>query len=256
MRSAYLRRFENFQRGVPRGGAACFSLSALAVLVCMAAAGLTVAVAAAEPDGLHFESDKVEVDAGPGDDTVEVKFAFRNDLDQPVEVVSILSNCGACLVAEATEGEIAPGASAEIRAVFRTGRFSGTVNQHLNAVFRSGGETFRRVLGVAVTIPEVVVIEPPTIRWDISGELNEQHFTVRMALDEPIHLLQASVSREEFSLRIEEVEEGRLYRVHVTPTGEFPHPLLGLVSFETDCRYEKFRNAMGFLSVEHPRETN
>ncbi len=255
MKLAILKRWGKEQSGSPSGGADFFA-RALRAVVGIVAVGFISAAAASQPDSLHFESDKVEVDAGPGDDTVEVMFTFRNDREQPVEVISVLSNCGACLVAEATEGEIAPGASAEIRAVFRTGRFSGTANQHLNAVFRSGGETFRRVLNVAVTIPEVVVIDPPTIRWDISGELNEQHFTVRMALDEPIHLLQASVSREEFSLRIEEVEEGRLYRVHVTPSGEFPHPLLGLVSFETDCRYEKFRNAMGFLSVEHPRETN
>ena len=200
--------------------------------------------------GLDFPKDRLVLNCGPADDQMDADFPFTNKGASPVTIVSIISGCQ-CLEAEAPEGEIAPGAQGKVHSVFKVGAFNGMVEKQLVVRWEEGGVAHDTVLTVAVVIPELIRIEPTTLVWDVGGAAQEQSYRVLMVWNEPIRLLTVDCSRPEFDFRAETVKDGREYLVRVKPT-KLDQPLLGLFQFKTDCKFEKFRNPMGFVHVRRP----
>ena len=62
-------------------------------------------------------------------------------------------------------------------------------------------------------------------------------------------MIQASASREGFDCEIEELEEGRKYRIKLTPVST-EAPMMGIVRIETDCEIEKHRRQLAFFSIK------
>lgn len=213
---------------------------------------LALAMVALAPahGGLHFPKDRLVLDCGPADDQMDADFPFTNKGSAPVTIVSVLSGCQ-CLEAEAPDGEIAPGTQGKVHSVFKVGAFNGMVEKQLVVRWEEGGATHDTVLTVAVVIPELIRIEPTTLVWDVGGEPKQQSYRVLMVWNEPIRLLSVECSRPEFDFRAETVKDGREYLVRVKPT-KLDQPLLGLFQFKTDCKFEKFRNPMGFVHVRRP----
>ena len=208
---------------------------------------LQIFVAAAGWAGVVFDSERLEVKVGPEQEQVEVDFGFENRGPGEAKVVSVVSGCQ-CLLAEAPEEPVAAGGRGIIHGVFKVGAFNGTVEKQMMAKIEEGGVARDVVLTVAVVVPEVIRVEPGTLEWKVGGEAKEQAFVVNMVWNEPIHVLTVESSREEFDLRLETVEDGRVYKLFVKPK-DLARPMLGLVQFMTDCRFEKFRKPMAFLSV-------
>lgn len=201
---------------------------------------------------LRFEAERLVLDAGPGEDAVTADFPFVNAGETLVRIESVISNC-ACLLAEAPEGDIPPGGKGLLHSVFKVGAFNGTVEKHLVVRVKEGGKPRNIALAVAVRVPDVIVIEPPTLVWKAGGEKARKTFRVKNKWEESIHLLSVESSRQEFDFEVETVKKGREYAVHVTPK-TVEKPMLGLLQFRTDCRFEKYRNPMGFLHVRMPKQ--
>ena len=66
---------------------------------------------------------------------------------------------------------------------------------------------------------------------------------------EPIRVLEAVSSRSEISAEVEVFEEGRSYRINVTPTSTSSN-LLGFVRLKTDCEIEAHARPLLYVTVQ------
>lgn len=209
---------------------------------------LLVAGIAVSAPGLVFEKERMTVKAAPDQDEVTAEFKFTNTGKGEARVLSVLSGCQ-CLEAIAPPGGIAAGSKDSIRGIFKVGAFQGVVEKQMVAKVRDDGGERDVVLSVAVEVPEVIKIEPNTLTWNVGQDAVEQSFTLRVMWPEAIHLRTVECSREEFTLNIQTVEEGKVYKVTAKPK-DTKNPLLGLVQFRTDCRFLKFRDPMAFVNIK------
>ncbi len=206
-----------------------------------------VTISAAAP-ALVFESERVTVKAAPDQDQVSAEFKFTNTGKGEARVLSVLSGCQ-CLEAIAPPDGIAAGTKGSIRGIFKVGAFQGLVEKQMVARVRDDGGERDVVLTVAVEVPEVIKIEPNTLTWIVGQEPSVQSFTLRVIWPEAIHLRSVESSRDEFTLTIETIEEGKVYKVNAKPK-DTKNPILGLVQFRTDCRFQKFRDPMAFVNIK------
>jgi hypothetical protein len=100
----------------------------------------------------------------------------------------------------------------------------------------------------------LIRIEPPTLTWIIGEPVVEKSFRLRILWPEEIRLLKVDCVRQEFAFRIETVVAGREYLVHAKPLRN-DLPCIGLCHFQTDCRFERFRNPYGFVHLRRPLQT-
>ena len=200
--------------------------------------------------GLEFATERLVLDTAPDAELADADFTFTNKGPDSVKITNVMSSCQ-CLTAEAPEGEIKPGAQGKVHSVFKVGAFSGTVEKQLVVRYEEDGRVLDKVLTVVVKVPELIRIEPTTLKWGVGGEAKEQTFRVLMLAEAPINLMTVSCSRKEFDFTVEKVKEGREYLVKVKPT-KMDEPMLSLFSFTTDCKFPKFRTAMAFGEVKKP----
>lgn len=213
------------------------------------ATGLVVVLPLAA-DGLRFDPVRIEIKVTPEQEQVEAVFSFVNEGTKPARIESVVSDC-ACLKAEAPQGELAPGAKGTVRGFFKVGNFRGTVEKEMVALVRQDGRTTRCPLSVAIVVPELIRVEPPTLTWTIGEEPVEKSFRIHMVWSEEIRLLKAECVRKEFQFRLETLVPGREYAVYVKPL-KTDLPCIGLCQFLTDCKFEKFRNPYGFVHIRRP----
>ena len=196
---------------------------------------------------VKFETERLLLKATPAQNEVDADFTFTNTGTEDVDVISVLSGCN-CLVAVGPDKPVAAGQKGTIHGVFKVGSFNGIVEKQMVAKMQSGGKSRDVVLTVGIEVPEIIRITPNTLNWTVGGEATEQQFDVQILWPEPIKLLNVSTSNDAFVVRAETVEEGKSYKVFAKPQN-LESAMLGLVRFETDCRFEKFRNPMAFLSI-------
>jgi len=203
-----------------------------------------LAVAAA---ALEFEKTEVSHSVDHGVDELTVSFPFKNAGGDPVRIVSIVSGCD-CLVADAPEEAVAPGEAGEVTALFKVGAFLGKTKRELEVVMESNGRQTRQVLDVVMDIPRLFEVEPNALTWILGGESAPQVIDFKVIGDEPISIVDVVSSQETFEVRVETVEEGRHYRLHVEPEST-ERAMMSLLQINTDSEYQKFRRHSSFATI-------
>lgn len=199
-------------------------------------------------DGLRFGSERAAVKAAPDQDTVRAEFAFTNNGKGEARILSIVSGCQ-CLEADAPEGPIAAGAEGKVTGLFKIGAYQGLVEKQMAARVRDDDGEREVVLTVTVEVPTVIVVEPGTLTWDVGAAPDPKEFTLKITWPEKVNLKSIECSRDEFDLTSRVIEDGKEYRITVTPKTT-ARPLLGLVQFRTDSRFEKYRDPMAFVHIK------
>jgi hypothetical protein len=199
-------------------------------------------------DGLRFASERVVVKAAPDEDIVRAEFSFANKGKGEARILSIVSGCQ-CLEADAPEGPIAAGAEGKVAGLFKIGAYQGLVEKQMAARVRDDAGERDVVLTVAVEVPTVITVEPGTLTWDVGAAPDAKEFTLRITWPEKVNLKSIECSREEFDITSRVIEDGKEYRITVTPKTT-AQPLLGLVQFRTDSRFEKYRDPMAFVHIK------
>jgi hypothetical protein len=177
-------------------------------------------------DGLRFGSERVVVKAAPDEDLVRAEFSFANRGKGEARILSIVSGCQ-CLEADAPEGPIAAGAEGKVVGLFKIGAYQGMVEKQMAAR----------------------VVEPGTLTWDVGTARDPKEFTLKITWPDKVNLKSIECSREEFDITSRVIEDGKEYRITVTPKTT-AQPLLGLVQFRTDSRFEKYRDPMAFVHIK------
>ena len=209
--------------------------------------GLTAWLAAA---ALDFPATLKEVDAPPDVESVTAEFAFTNHSGKPVDIAKYDPTCS-CMVVEILDGKLhyAPGESGLVRAQFKMGNLTGTVDKMVAIWLDKDADDKPSVaLTVRVHIPVLVALEPKTLKWELNGKDTPQTIHITMHHDQPIRVLSVTASTESFKQELKTVAEGKSYDLIVTPT-DIKTPCLGIFRIETDCKIKRHQIQQVFATV-------
>ncbi|MCB1089993.1 MAG: DUF420 domain-containing protein [Verrucomicrobiae bacterium] len=196
---------------------------------------------------LSFESEELSGKAAEGQKEFTATFVAKNPGSAPVTLTHLDSSCS-CLKVEASETVIPPGGSATITAVFDISKLSGESEKSVYVMTDIPG--FReKKLTVKVSVPPVLTIEPTMITWTKGGQAEPREAVIRIMREKSIHVLEAKSSRDAVTAKLETVEDGREYRVVLTPNST-DAILLGLVRMKTDCELEEHQNQLLYFAVQ------
>lgn len=203
--------------------------------------------------GLTFTETSKVVDAKPSDTVVKASFAFTNKSDSKVTIRRIESSCS-CLAsgADGKKLDYAPGESGKIEADFDVGASTGSVEKQI-AVWVDGDPESKPSgqLTLKVKIPEVIVIEPKTVKWDVGGEIKPQTITFTIDWPEPVHLTKVTTSSTAFKHELKTITAGKKYELVITPL-DSKEPNLAVFHIDTDCKLEKYHEVMAYAVVRRP----
>jgi hypothetical protein len=199
---------------------------------------------------LKFETPVIDADATLDATTLVREFKFTNTGTKPVKITQADAGCS-CLAVEVAAGKFtyAPGESGTLRATFEIGNFQGTVEKPILIWLQgdredapSGKVTLR------VHIPVIIALEPKTLKWEQGAPAEMKSIDVKMDYGKPIRITAVTASNENFSAKTVTVEEGKHYKVEVTPRSTATGGM-GIIRIETDTDVEKQRIQQAFAVI-------
>jgi len=199
---------------------------------------------------LVFPEKLKEVHAPPDARVVTVDFPFVNTGDKPATIKKYDAACS-CIGAKIKDGKLtyAPGEKGLIRTTFSMGNFSGVVDKSLQIwVDGDAKDKASIVLTVRVHIPELVKIEPKTLKWAVGEAPAPKSIVIKMNYEKPIKVLGVNGSNENFTQKLETIEEGKEYKITVTPAATST-PGIGVLRIETDCPIARHKIRQAFLVI-------
>jgi hypothetical protein len=200
--------------------------------------------------GLVFEREVASEAAAPSEETHESTFHFKNTGTKPVTISEVQSTCG-CLGASTDKMVYQPGDSGTLSATIKLGTFEGEVIKSIYLISDDDQEP-KRQLQMKITIPKLMEVSPEVTTWAVGEDPKPKKLSIKVLRDEPIVVTAVSSTRDNFTVELVELEQGRVYEVIMTPktTAE---PTLGAVKIETDCELSRYRNRLAFFNVVRPR---
>ncbi len=205
---------------------------------------------------LKFESPVIEVAAGLNEKTVTRDFKFTNVGDKAVKITQADGGCS-CLTTQVAGGKFAygPGETGILRAMFEVGSFQGAVDKPIKVWLEGDPEDSpSATVTLRVNIPVIIALEPKTVRWEVGDPVEPKTIDVTMNYKQPIHIKSVSTSNDSFSAKLITVEEGKHYKVQITPAGTASAGL-SIVRIETDVDVDKQRVQQGFATISpQPRK--
>lgn len=144
---------------------------------------------------------------------VELEYEYTNTGDLPLIVQKFGQSCG-CMSGEWDEEPVEPGTSGRIKARFLTKGLRGTVRKSLDVKFLEY-KTVR--LTAEVVIPEMFAYSTRTVRWSLGEEAVAREVDIRVNSKHPVRILSVGGGGGMFESELRELEEGRHYRVSITP---------------------------------------
>ena len=210
--------------------------------------GFLVGVTSSLAGELTFEKKLIEVDAGLDQDTVTVDFTFKSTGTDAAVIKRYDAPCS-CLEAQISDGgrlTWAAGEEGTVRGIFKVGNFRGTIAKQIAVLMKDG---VRHELVVRMTTPELLKIEPKTLKWPEGGESEKQCFDITVSEKFPVKIVGVTGTNEKkFPFELEKVEEGKSYKIWVTPS-EVKTRGFGLLRIETDSKFKKHKNYQAYVVV-------
>ena len=163
---------------------------------------------------LEWKAQSQTVATTPFQATQDIVFEFRNNSAQTVTITDLQTNCE-CLEAQADQKSYAPATAGTIKARFTVGDRSGPYERSITVVTDEATSPIR--LQVRIEVPEICSLTPRSVRWDIQAPTEGKVIELRPAFGLEISFTEAQSTNAAFAARLETVEPGRLYRVHLAP---------------------------------------
>lgn len=203
--------------------------------------------APAAKSALVFEPEVFEHKAADGESQFTATFVAKNTGNAPVRITKLDSSCS-CLKVESEADTVPPGGQTTISAVFDIARLSGDAEKRV-FVTTDIPDSLEQVLLVKVNVKPIVTLEPSSLEWPRGGEPKPLEAVFRVVREKPIRILEAVSSRETVTCELRTIEEGREYRLILTPQST-ADVLLGLVRIKTDCEIEEQQQQLLFFVVQ------
>ena len=202
---------------------------------------------------LKFETPVIDAEAALDAKSLVRDYKFTNAGTKAVKITQADAGCS-CLAVELAAGKFtyAPGETGTLRATFEIGSFQGTVEKPI-LIWLEGDreESPSAKVMLRVHIPVIIALEPKTLKWEVGGSAEMKSIDVKMDYEKPIRVTSVSTSNETFSTKMVTIEEGKHYKLEVTPNGTATGGLT-ILRIETDTDVEKQRIQQGFAVITAP----
>ena len=163
---------------------------------------------------LEWKSETISVTTAPFQPTQDVVFEFKNTRSKPVAVLDVQTNCD-CLAADADRLVYAPGATGTIKARFTVGDRAGRYERIISLVTDESPTPVR--LMVRIDVPEIATVTPRSVVWLTNETAGDKTVELTAAAGLEITFTEALPTNAAFTARVETVEAGRHYRLHLRP---------------------------------------
>lgn len=173
-----------------------------------------LALAALRGAALEWKAQTLTFATAPFQTTQAATFHFTNTRTKPVTIHEVESNCD-CLDAVIDRKTYAPGESGTIRATFHVGDRLGLYERRIKVVTDESPEPVR--LLVRIEVPEVVSLTPRSVAWVINEAAAEKTVDLEVIPGVKIDFTRVQPTSGDFAARLEILEPGRRYRVHLKP---------------------------------------
>jgi len=166
--------------------------------------------------GLAWDKDIITVDADPDQPQVKAEFSFHNDGDRPITIESVTPGCG-CTTASLGKKTYAVGESGKIQVVFTVGERTGLQEKSVLVQTDDPRMTEPVELLLRINIHAYLDFEPQALFWNVGDEPVEKTIACTALLPAAVVLTEAPSANPAITTRIETVEAGRKYLLHVKP---------------------------------------
>ena len=183
-------------------------LPKLVLVVCLLPGATPMALA------LEWKTLSQTVNTTPFQAPQDIVFEFRNNTAQSLTITDLQTNCD-CLAVQANQKTYAPAASGSIKARFTIGDRAGPYERSITVLTDESTTPIR--LHVRVVVPEVCTVTPRSVNWPLLGPVQEQVVELRPTFGVEILFAEAQSTNEAFLARLETIEPGRHYRLHLVP---------------------------------------
>jgi hypothetical protein len=163
---------------------------------------------------LEWKTQALSFTTAPFQTTQEAVFAFTNTGPKPVRILDVESNCD-CLDAAADRQVYAPGESGVIKSKFTVGDRLGLYERRIKIVTDESPEPVR--LLVRIEVPELVTLTPRSVAWQLNEAATEKTIDLEVIPGAKIDFTRVQPTSDDFVARLETLEAGRRYRVHLKP---------------------------------------
>ncbi|MEM9420575.1 MAG: DUF1573 domain-containing protein [Planctomycetota bacterium] len=163
-----------------------------------------------------WASKELELNMTPGSEELKGDFTFTNSGESDVTITSVKPGCG-CTTAAMEKKVYGPGEQGKIQVAFSVGDRTG--KQVKKVVVRTDDPTSPvTTLTVKTNIPRWVELQPRLLKWDANEKWDAKTLDVTFHGKDPVLLKEAQAKDSPWlSMEIEEIDEGRHYRVTVQP---------------------------------------
>lgn len=197
---------------------------------------------------LAFSKTLIEVIAKPDQEMVTADFVFKSTGEESAVIARYDAPCS-CLEAQISDGgrlTWAAGEEGTVRGLFKVGNFRGTVDKQISILMTDGK---RHDLTVRMTTPELVKIVPKTLKWEEGVPPEKQSFEITISDEHPLEILKITGTNEEkFPFELETIEEGKRYKLSVTPS-ETETRGFGLLRITTNSTFKKHQSYQAYVVV-------
>lgn len=203
--------------------------------------------------GLEFSEPAKEFKAAPDQREIIADFTFSNTGDKPSEIKRYEAACS-CTSVKVKGGKLhyEPGESGVIRVRLDLGNLVGRTEKAVQLWLDDDPSTKPSVvLRMDVMIPELIKIEPKTVRWELNDEPVAKPIKLTIEGDEPIRITGVKCGNEVFSTELKTIAEGREYEVLITPEST-EEQSLAVVQITTDSKVGRFASQRVFAMVRRP----
>lgn len=163
---------------------------------------------------LEWKTQTLSFTTAPFQATQEAVFPFTNTGAKPVRILDVESNCD-CLAAAADRQLYAPGESGVIKTSFTVGDRLGLYERRIKIVTDDSPEPVR--LLVRIEVPELVTLTPRSVAWKLNEAATEKAVDLEVIPGVQIEFTRVQPTTGDFDARLETIEAGRRYRVHLKP---------------------------------------
>ncbi len=204
-----------------------------------------------------FESQLIEIQVGYDENVVTGEFPFEiKDSEETILSFDALCTCLAARVEPLMPDRSAklhwkPGEKGLIKARFDTSKFVGTVDKAIELKLK-GREPIH--LTVRVHIPQLIELEPNTLKWEKGGVTDEKLVRIKIKHSEPIRIISHSATNDQtYPYKLKTIKEGWEYELRVQPTSSASSGM-GMISLRTDCKVPKFKRAVVYVTTRPARK--
>ena len=164
---------------------------------------------------LEWKKTTITYSAKPEDESVTALYHFANTGSKSVKILSTKTSCG-CTVAQLDKQEFAPGELGVMKVKFTFGDRTGLQNKQVQ-VYTDDSTQYTYMLTLEVDIPEFLTVEPQLLFW-VRGETPvAKSAIVNVLAKDPVIIEKLESDNENFVCELIKLEEGRRYKVSVTP---------------------------------------